>query len=103
MPSLVGEIFAGILLGPALVPFPVSFVMLGETGLILLVIEAGIDIGLTTEATAADVAVPIASALGFLVGGAPLQSWSCPTSRDRVDEPVFVGWRRRRELGAVEF
>jgi Kef-type K+ transport system membrane component KefB len=72
MPSLVGKIFVGILLGPTLVPFPISFVMLGETGLILLVIEAGIDIGLTTEATAADVAVPIASALGFLVGGAPL-------------------------------
>mmetsp|Transcript_20990 Transcript_20990/g.34631 ORF Transcript_20990/g.34631 Transcript_20990/m.34631 type:complete len:811 (+) Transcript_20990:192-2624(+) len=51
MPSLVGEIFAGIILGPKLtefVPFPVSFVMLGEIGLILLVIEAGIDIDLTT-------------------------------------------------------
>lgn len=51
MPSLVGEIFAGILLGPNLaeyVPFPISFVMLGEIGLILLVIEAGIDIDLTT-------------------------------------------------------
>jgi Kef-type K+ transport system membrane component KefB len=51
MPSLVGEIFAGILLGPNLadfVPYPISFVMLGEIGLILLVIEAGIDIDLTT-------------------------------------------------------
>lgn len=51
MPSLVGEIFAGILLGPNLaeyVPHPISFVMLGEIGLILLVIEAGIDIDLTT-------------------------------------------------------
>jgi len=41
----------GILLGPnlaAFVPFPISFVMLGEIGLILLVIEAGIDIDLTT-------------------------------------------------------
>jgi len=51
MPSLVGEIFTGILLGPNLasyVPSPISFVMLGEIGLILLVIEAGIDIDLTT-------------------------------------------------------
>lgn len=51
MPSLVGEIFVGILLGPnlaAYVPHPISFVMLGEIGLILLVIEAGIDIDLTT-------------------------------------------------------
>mmetsp|Transcript_29294 Transcript_29294/g.49924 ORF Transcript_29294/g.49924 Transcript_29294/m.49924 type:complete len:806 (+) Transcript_29294:129-2546(+) len=51
MPSLVGEIFAGIILGPNLtkfVPYPISFVMLGEIGLILLVIEAGIDIDLTT-------------------------------------------------------
>lgn len=51
MPSLVGEIFVGILLGPNLagyVPHPISFVMLGEIGLILLVIEAGIDIDLTT-------------------------------------------------------
>eukprot|EP00567_Pseudictyota_dubia_P018452 CAMPEP_0197431994 /NCGR_PEP_ID=MMETSP1175-20131217/138_1 /TAXON_ID=1003142 /ORGANISM="Triceratium dubium, Strain CCMP147" /LENGTH=859 /DNA_ID=CAMNT_0042959977 /DNA_START=122 /DNA_END=2701 /DNA_ORIENTATION=- len=51
MPSLVGEIFAGILLGPNLanfVPNPVAFVMLGEIGLILLVLEAGIDIDLTT-------------------------------------------------------
>ena len=51
MPSLVCEIFTSILLGPTLVPFPTSFVMLGETGLILLVIEVGVDIGLTTEAT----------------------------------------------------
>lgn len=51
MPSLVGEIFVGILLGPNLagyVPFAISFVMLGEIGLILLVLEAGIDIDLTT-------------------------------------------------------
>jgi len=51
MPSLVGEIFAGILLGPNLadfVPNPEAFVMLGEIGLILLVLEAGIDIDLTT-------------------------------------------------------
>lgn len=48
--QLVGEIFAGILLGPPLagyVPNPEAFVMLGEIGLILLVLEAGIDVDLT--------------------------------------------------------
>lgn len=51
MPNLVGEIFAGILLGPNLakfVPNPEAWVLLGEIGLILLVIEAGIDIDLAT-------------------------------------------------------
>lgn len=51
MPSLVGEIFCGILLGPNLfnfVPNVEAFVMFGEIGLILLVMEAGIDIDLTT-------------------------------------------------------
>jgi Kef-type K+ transport system membrane component KefB len=51
MPSLVGEIIAGILLGPnfaSLVPIPEAFVLLGEIGLILLVLEAGVDIDLTT-------------------------------------------------------
>jgi len=51
LPNLVGEIFAGIVLGPNLldvVPYVEAFVMLGEIGLILLVLEAGIDIDLTT-------------------------------------------------------
>jgi len=51
MPSLVGEIVCGILLGPPLadfVPNPEAFVLLGEIGLVLLVIEAGIDIDVST-------------------------------------------------------
>ena len=53
MSSLVGEIIVGIVLGPNLLEFVPSvfteaFVLLGEIGLILLVIEAGIDIDLTT-------------------------------------------------------
>ena len=51
MPSLVGEIIAGVVFGPYLlnfVPNPTAFVMLGEIGLILLVLEAGIDIDLAT-------------------------------------------------------
>lgn len=51
MPSLVGEILVGIIMGPNLldiVPIEEAFVLLGEIGLILLVLEAGIDIDLTT-------------------------------------------------------
>eukprot|EP00538_Stauroneis_constricta_P004518 CAMPEP_0119546592 /NCGR_PEP_ID=MMETSP1352-20130426/944_1 /TAXON_ID=265584 /ORGANISM="Stauroneis constricta, Strain CCMP1120" /LENGTH=831 /DNA_ID=CAMNT_0007591311 /DNA_START=186 /DNA_END=2681 /DNA_ORIENTATION=- len=51
MPDLVGEIVCGILLGPQLadfVPNAEAWVLLGEVGLVLLVIEAGIDIDLST-------------------------------------------------------
>ncbi len=51
MPPLVGEILAGVLLGPNLadyVPQPISFVMLGEMGLILLLLEAGVNVDLPT-------------------------------------------------------
>jgi Kef-type K+ transport system membrane component KefB len=51
MPALVGQIFAGIVFGPELldiVPLPEAFVLLGEIGLVLLVIEAGVDIDVTT-------------------------------------------------------
>jgi len=50
-PSLVGEIIAGIILGPELldfVPNVEAFVLFGEIGLFLLVLEAGVDIDLTT-------------------------------------------------------
>lgn len=51
MPNLVGQIISGIILGPALldiVPYPEAFVLFGEIGLVLLVIEAGVDIDVTT-------------------------------------------------------
>mmetsp|Transcript_113488 Transcript_113488/g.169781 ORF Transcript_113488/g.169781 Transcript_113488/m.169781 type:complete len:796 (+) Transcript_113488:101-2488(+) len=51
MPNLVGEIVCGIVLGPPLldfVPNPEAWVLIGELGLILLVVEAGIDIDLGT-------------------------------------------------------
>lgn len=52
MPALVGEIVVGMLLGPELlntfVPYPAAFVLLGQIGLVLLVLEAGIDIDLAT-------------------------------------------------------
>lgn len=51
MPSLVGQIFAGIIFGPPfadIVPNPSAFVLLGEIGLVLLVVEAGVDIDVMT-------------------------------------------------------
>ena len=48
-PALVGELFVGIMLGPNLanfVPFPEAAVLFGEVGLMLLVLEAGLDVDL---------------------------------------------------------
>lgn len=47
MPALVGEIFVGFLLGPPLadfVPFPEALVLVGEIGLIMLLLEAGVEL-----------------------------------------------------------
>lgn len=47
LPPLVGEILTGIGLGPHgadIVPFPNSFMLIGEVGLLLLVLEAGLDV-----------------------------------------------------------
>jgi len=49
MPGLIGEIIVGSVLGPKLanfVPEPLAFMMIGEIGLILLVVEAGLEIDL---------------------------------------------------------
>lgn len=51
MPALVGQIIAGIVCGPEvfdIVPLPQAFVLLGEIGLVLLVVEAGVDIDVMT-------------------------------------------------------
>lgn len=51
MPALVGQIIAGIICGPEvldIVPLPQAFVLLGEIGLVLLVVEAGVDIDVMT-------------------------------------------------------
>lgn len=47
MPALVGEIFVGFLLGPPLadfVPYPKALVLVGEIGLIMLLLEAGVEL-----------------------------------------------------------
>lgn len=55
IPPLVGQILAGFLLGPPLanyVPFPEAMVLLGDLGLILLLVQAGVelDVALVKEA-----------------------------------------------------
>jgi len=47
MPALVGEIITGFLLGPPLVgfvPYPEALVLVGEIGLIMLLLEAGVEL-----------------------------------------------------------
>jgi len=47
LPSLVGEIIVGVLLGPGLadfVPFPYALRLYGELGLLFLVLEAGVEV-----------------------------------------------------------
>jgi Kef-type K+ transport system membrane component KefB/Ca2+-binding EF-hand superfamily protein len=47
MPALVGEIITGFLLGPPLadfVPYEEAFVLVGEIGLIMLLLEAGVEL-----------------------------------------------------------
>ncbi|EED96002.1 Na+/H+ exchanger, partial [Thalassiosira pseudonana CCMP1335] len=74
IPPLVGQIIAGFLLGPPLadfVPFPEAMVLLGDLGLILLLVEAGIelDVGLVREAGIRPVLIAIAgSILPFSIG-----------------------------------
>lgn len=49
LPSLVGELVVGALLGPPLadvVPFPHALALVGQLGLILLVIESGMEVEL---------------------------------------------------------
>jgi len=49
LPSLVGEILTGIILGPEglqFVPYADALVVVGEIGLVLLVLEAGIDVSI---------------------------------------------------------
>lgn len=74
VPPLVGQIVAGFLLGPQLadyVPFPEAMVLLGDLGLILLLIEAGIelDVGLVKEAGIRPVLIAVTgSIIPFAIG-----------------------------------
>ena len=77
MPTLVGEIISGFLLGPPLanfVPFPEAMVLIGEIGLIGLLLEAGIEMdvaqlketGLRAFSMAATGAmIPLAGGIGL--------------------------------------
>ena len=50
MPSLVGELLSGIIVGPHgldIVPFEEAFVLLGEIGLIGMIFEVGLELDLS--------------------------------------------------------
>ena len=87
MPALVGEIVTGFVLGPPLadfVPFPEAMVLVGEIGLIMLLLEAGVelDIAQLKETGTRAVAIGVTGTiLPLLVGmglasttGAPIKS-----------------------------
>ena len=87
MPALVGEIVTGFLFGPPLadfVPFPEAMVLVGEIGLIMLLLEAGVelDIAQLKETGTRAVAIGVTGTiLPLLVGmglasttGAPIKS-----------------------------
>jgi hypothetical protein len=83
MPPLVGELVVGVVMGPqllAVVPSPESLMLYGEVGLILLVVEAGLDVdlqmlrtigprGVGVAVTGTMLPVGIAAALGAGVLG----------------------------------
>uniref|UniRef100_A0A7S3PTY2 EF-hand domain-containing protein n=1 Tax=Chaetoceros debilis TaxID=122233 RepID=A0A7S3PTY2_9STRA len=63
MPSLVGEIFIGFLLGPPLanvVPYEKALVLIGEIGLIALILQAGIELDVAQLRTTGTRAMAIA-------------------------------------------
>ena len=75
MPNLVGHIIVGFLLGPPLanfVPFPQAFVLFGDIGIILLLVEAGIDLDIAQLKLTGirSVAIAHAGAFGALAVGA---------------------------------
>mmetsp|Transcript_24520 Transcript_24520/g.37837 ORF Transcript_24520/g.37837 Transcript_24520/m.37837 type:complete len:791 (+) Transcript_24520:196-2568(+) len=77
LPSLVGEIIAGFLLGPELVSnflssYKQALVLFGDIGLIMLVLEAGIDVDVPQLRVTGTKAVMIAltgTCLPILIGG----------------------------------
>ena len=81
IPSLVGEMVVGMVLGPELlnvVPFPLALTLVGEVGLLLLVLEAGLEVdlamlkqiggkGLVVAAVGSALPLGIGTALAFWV------------------------------------
>ena len=85
MPALVGEIFAGFLLGPPLadfVPYPEALVLVGEIGLIMLLLEAGVelDVAQLRETGARALAIGLTGTLLPLLVGIGLAMASGMTS-----------------------
>ena len=74
IPPLVGQIITGFLLGPPLadyVPYPQAMVLLGDLGLILLLVEAGVelDVNLVKKAGIRPLLIAlIGSVIPFVIG-----------------------------------
>ena len=79
LPSLVGEIGVGVVLGPPLlnlVPVPEALMLFGEVGLMLLVLEAGLDVDLEMLKLIGlrGVGIAVTGSFGPLLLGAALSS-----------------------------
>ena len=95
MPGLVGEIAVGISLGPhgvALVPAPEALMLYGEVGLMLLVLEAGLDVDLAMLKVIGlrGVGVAISGSLAPLTGGALIASFG-----------FGLGWKAALAVGCA--
>ena len=101
MPSLFGEIISGFLIGPPLadfVPFPESFVLIGEIGLIMLLLEAGIDIDVAQLKVSGVRAVLIAFAGAFgalavgmaIAYGMGVKSWQAAMALGATFSPTSL-------------
>ena len=102
MPSLVGEIIMGFLLGPPLanfVPYPAAFVLFGDIGIILLLVQAGIDLDIAQLKVTGVRSVAIAFAGAFmalLVGmgiafSTKAVSWQAAVCLGAVFSPTSFG------------
>ena len=107
IPSLVGEMVVGMVLGPELlnvVPFPLALTLVGEVGLLLLVLEAGLEVDLAMLKQIGGkglVVAAVGSALPLGIGTA-LAFW---VARIDIIEAFAVGAQsrmtRRRQGGRV--
>ncbi|CAB9509080.1 K(+) antiporter GerN [Seminavis robusta] len=101
MPALVGEICTGFLLGPPLadfVPYPEAMVLVGEIGLILLLLEAGVEIDVGQLKQTGTRAISIAGTgsllpllVGFGIATAAGESWKGALAVGAAFSPTSLG------------
>mmetsp|Transcript_2462 Transcript_2462/g.3596 ORF Transcript_2462/g.3596 Transcript_2462/m.3596 type:complete len:818 (-) Transcript_2462:69-2522(-) len=102
MPALVGEIVTGFILGPPLVnfvPYPEAMVLVGEIGLILLLLEAGveIDVGQLKETGTRAISIAVVGsclplAVGFAIAtAAGVETWKGALAVGAAFSPTSLG------------